>query len=315
MRGIIYLFIALFSISAFAQKATSENYIRKYHQIAIDEMHSYGIPASITLAQGILESGNGNSTLSRRSKNHFGIKCHKGWTGKKVHHDDDAKNECFRKYRKVADSYRDHSEFLKNRDRYAFLFDYKMTDYKSWARGLKKAGYATHPEYADKLINLIERYDLAQYDKASKSGKRKVKKPKRRDRKEIFKSENGLKYVLAETGDTYDLIAMEQRLWLWELLAFNDRESDEKLHKDERVYLEFKKTKAKSEFHVVKQGESLHSISQIYGVQLAKLRFKNRLETGQKVQPGEKLFLRKRKPKNYSTLKKSQSGVWSNNLN
>jgi len=300
MRGIIYLFIALFSISAFAQKSTSENYIRKYHQIAIDEMHSYGIPASITLAQGILESGNGNSTLSRRSKNHFGIKCHKDWTGKKVHHDDDAENECFRKYKKVADSYRDHSAFLKNRDRYAFLFDYKMTDYKSWARGLKKAGYATHPEYADKLINLIERYELAQYDKASKSGKRKVKKPKRRDRKEIFKSENGLRYVLAETGDTYDLIATEQSLWLWELLAFNDMQTDEKLHQGERVYLEIKKSKSTSEFHIVKEGENLHSISQTYGVQLVKLRFKNRFETGQKVQLGQKLFLRKRKPKNYS---------------
>ena len=109
-------------------------------------------------------------------------------------------------------------------DRYAFLFDYKMTDYNAWAKGLKKAGYATHPEYAEKLINLIERFDLAQYDQASKSGKRKVKKPKRRDRKEIFKSENGLKYVLAETGDTYDIIATEQSLWMWELLAFNDCE-------------------------------------------------------------------------------------------
>ena len=300
MRGLIYLFIALFSIPAYAQESTSENYIHKYHKLAIDEMHSYGIPASITLAQGILESGNGNSNLSRRSKNHFGIKCHKGWNGKKVYHDDDEENECFRKYKKVADSYRDHSEFLKNRDRYAFLFDYKMTDYKSWAKGLKKAGYATHPEYADKLINLIERYELTQYDKASKSGKRKVKKPKRRDRKEIFKSENGLKYVLAETDDTYDVIATEQSMWLWELLAFNDRQTDLKLYEGEIVYLETKKTKAKMQFHTVKEGESLHSISQIYGVQLAKLRFKNRLKTGQKVEVGNKLFLRKRKPKNYS---------------
>ena len=297
MRALVYLFIALCSISVVAQEATSEDYIRKYHKIAIDEMHAYGIPASITLAQGILESGNGNSDLAHKSNNHFGIKCHKNWSGRRVYHDDDAKNECFRKYRKVSDSYRDHSEFLKNRDRYAFLFDYKMTDYTAWAKGLKKAGYATHPDYAEKLINLIERFDLAQYDKASKSGKRKVKKPKRRDRKEIFKSENGLKYVLAETGDTYDIIATEQSLWMWELLAFNDCEKDQQLAQGDLVYLEVKKKKAESEFHVVKEGETLHFISQLHGIQLAKLQYKNRLKKDQNIQVGQKLFLRKRKPR------------------
>tara|TARA_Y100000385_G_C13021043_1_gene606195 strand:+ start:410 stop:1306 length:897 start_codon:yes stop_codon:yes gene_type:complete len=297
MRALVYTFIALGSISVVAQEATSEDYIRKFHKIAIDEMHTYGIPASITLAQGILESGNGNSELAHKSNNHFGIKCHKTWSGRKVYHDDDAKNECFRKYRKVSDSFRDHSEFLKNRDRYAFLFDYKMTDYTSWAKGLKKAGYATHPEYAEKLITLIERFNLDQYDKASKSGKRKVKKPKRRDRKEIFKSENGLKYVLAETGDTYDIIATEQSLWLWELLAFNDCEKDQELAQGNLVYLEMKKKKAKSEFHVVKEGETLHFISQLYGIQLANLQYKNRLKKDQNIQVGKKLFLRKRKPR------------------
>ena len=297
MRALVYLFIALFSISVVAQEATSEDYIRKYHKIAIDEMHSFGIPASITLAQGILESGNGNSDFSYKSNNHFGIKCHKNWSGRKIYHDDDAKNECFRKYRKVSDSYRDHSEFLKNRDRYAFLFDYKMTDYTAWAKGLKKAGYATHPEYAEKLINLIERFDLAQYDKASKSGKRKVKKPKRRDRKEIFKSENGLKYVLAETGDTYDIIATEQSLWMWELLDFNDCEKDQQFAEGDVVFLEMKKNKAKSEYHVVKERETLHFISQLHGIQLLKLQYKNRLKKDHKIQVGQKLFLRKRKPR------------------
>ena len=297
MRVLVYLIIALSSISVVAQEATSEDYIRKYHKIAIDEMHLYGIPASITLAQGILESGNGNSYLAYKSNNHFGIKCHKNWSGRKVYHDDDTKNECFRKYRKVSDSYRDHSEFLKNRDRYAFLFDYKMTDYKAWAKGLKKAGYATNPEYAEKLINLIERYDLAQYDKASKSGKRKIKKPKRRDRKEIYKSENGLKYVLAEAGDNFDIIATEQSLWMWELLAFNDCEKDKQLAQGDVVYLEMKKNKSSSEFHVVKEGESLHFISQLHGIQLAKLEYKNRLKKDHKIQVGQKLFLRKRKPR------------------
>jgi len=297
MRTLVYFFIALVSISVVAQEATSEDYIRKYHKIAIDEMHIYGIPASITLAQGILESGNGNSDLALKSNNHFGIKCHKTWSGRKVYHDDDTKKECFRKYRKVSDSFRDHSEFLKNRDRYAFLFDYKITDYTAWAKGLKKAGYATHPEYSEKLINLIDRFDLAQYDQASKSGDRLIKKPKRRDRKKIFKSDNGLKYVLAETGDTYDIISKEQSLWMWELLAFNDCEKDHQLAQGEWVYLEMKKKKAKSEFYVVKEGETLHFISQLHGIQLAKLLYKNRLKKHQNIQVGQKLFLRKRKPR------------------
>ncbi len=301
MKRIFYILILIVSQSTTAQQSASEQYIRKYHEIAIDEMHTYGIPASITLAQGILESGNGNSTLSRKSKNHFGIKCHKGWKGKKVYHDDDAKDECFRKYRKVSDSYRDHSEFLKTRDRYAFLFDYKMTDYKSWAKGLKKAGYATHPEYASKLIKLIHKYELDQYDKSSKSGKRKVKKPKRKYRKEIFKSDNGLKYVLAIDGETYDVIARQQSLWLWELLTYNDRDRDMKLLSKERVYLELKKKRSKTEYHVVESGETLRGISQLYGIQLEKLCHKNRMILDAKLKVGQKLFLRKRKPKNYST--------------
>jgi len=277
MKSLVYLFIILITFSVSAQELSSEDYIQKFHEIAIDEMHSYGIPASITLAQGILESGNGNSQLSKKSKNHFGIKCHKGWAGKKVYHDDDEENECFRKYKKVSDSYRDHSEFLKNRDRYAFLFDYKMTDYKSWAKGLKKAGYATNPHYADKLIELIERFDLAQYDNASKSGKRKVKKPKRKERKKVRKSENGLKYVLSDEGDDFDKIAREHSMWMWELLKFNDVKSNQNLSHGIVVYLEQKKSKSKTEFHIVEKGETLYSIAQLHGVQLAKLRHKKKL--------------------------------------
>jgi LysM repeat protein len=300
MKRLVYLFVILITFSVSAQELSSEDYIQKFHEIAIDEMHSYGIPASITLAQGILESGNGNSQLSKKSKNHFGIKCHKGWGGKKVYHDDDEENECFRKYKKVSDSYRDHSEFLKNRDRYSFLFDYKMTDYKSWAKGLKKAGYATNPHYADKLIELIERFDLAQYDNASKSGKRKIKKSKRKERKKIRKSENGLKYVLSDEGDDFDKIAREHSMWMWELLKYNDVKSNQNLSNGMVVYLEQKKSKSKTEFHIVEKGETLYSIAQLHGVQLAKLRHKNRLDKNQDVLEGEKVFLRKRKPKNYS---------------
>ena len=146
------------------------DYIQKYHKIAMREMQEYKIPASITLAQGLLESGNGKSELAKRSNNHFGIKCHSSWQGKRTYYDDDAKGECFRVYDDPAQSYRDHSLFLANGQRYAFLFELKITDYKEWAKGLKKAGYATLPVYANVLINLIETYDLTQYDKKALTG-------------------------------------------------------------------------------------------------------------------------------------------------
>ena len=154
-------------------------YIDNYSMIAKEEMIQYGIPASITLAQGILESGAGRAELSKKSNNHFGIKCHKGWTGEKVYHDDDELQECFRKYRDPKYSFRDHSLFLTQRSRYADLFTYKKDDYKSWAKGLKKAGYATDPKYPQKLINIIEKYNLYSYDEEvlGKKTKRKKEKP------------------------------------------------------------------------------------------------------------------------------------------
>src|SRR5690606_3580331 len=140
------------------------NYIEQYKEIAKDNMRTHGIPASITLAQGILESGSGNGRLAKEANNHFGIKCHTGWTGEKIHHDDDALQECFRKYRHASESFRDHSLFLTSRSRYSDLFLLKKGDYQSWAKGLRKAGYATDPKYPDKLISLIERYQLYRYD-------------------------------------------------------------------------------------------------------------------------------------------------------
>lgn len=152
--------------------SSRQAYIDRYSNLAIKEMHRTGIPASITLAQAVLESGNGNSTLARNSKNHFGIKCHSDWKGKTFTWDDDKKNECFRKYNSVEDSYRDHSDFLKNKSRYAFLFDLKPSDYKAWSKGLKKAGYATNPKYANLLIDIIEDNDLTAYDKGKVSRKK-----------------------------------------------------------------------------------------------------------------------------------------------
>ena len=147
-----------------AGRMSREEYIEMYSDIAMKEMLRSGVPASITLAQGMLESDNGNSSLAKKSNNHFGIKCHNDWTGKKVHHDDDSRHECFRKYKTVYDSYVDHSDFLMNTSRYAFLFDLDVKDYRGWAKGLKKAGYATSRTYADMLIRIIEENDLHRYD-------------------------------------------------------------------------------------------------------------------------------------------------------
>jgi hypothetical protein len=163
MKKWIFILLLFSSFLVVAQNKT-ERYIEKYQSVAIAEMDRYGIPASITLAQGILESGNGESRLATEGKNHFGIKCHENWNGKTIIEDDDVKGECFRKYSKVADSYRDHSLFLTERGRYSFLFEYQKTDYKAWAKGLKKAGYATNPIYPKLLIDLIEKYDLRRFD-------------------------------------------------------------------------------------------------------------------------------------------------------
>jgi len=170
MKNFLLMSFLFSSFLSFSQSKT-KNYILKYSNAAVAEMERYGIPASITLAQGILESGNGESRLAVEGKNHFGIKCHSNWSGKTIIEDDDEKGECFRKYSKVSESYRDHSLFLTERGRYSFLFEYKKSDYKKWAKGLKKAGYATNPKYPSLLIDLIERYELYTYDKGEQSDK------------------------------------------------------------------------------------------------------------------------------------------------
>ena len=167
----MFIFFVLCVVILSAQNKT-EKYIEQYSQISVDEMNMYNIPASITLAQAILESGNGESRLAKEGKNHFGIKCHNNWNGETIIEDDDDKGECFRKYSKVNDSYRDHSLFLTERERYSFLFKYDNTEYKKWAKGLKEAGYATNPKYATLLIDLIEKYDLSRFDN-KRSSKRK----------------------------------------------------------------------------------------------------------------------------------------------
>ena len=242
-----------------------EDYIRKYSAIAVEEMKRYHIPASITLAQGLLESGAGNSRLARKSNNHFGIKCGGDWHGRTVRYDDDARNECFRAYKHPRDSYRDHSKFLVSRSRYASLFKLKTTDYKGWARGLKRAGYATDPRYATRLINLIELYRLDRYDK--KGALKWMKKyPHPHD---VYKA-NGLKYIRVQSGDSFKSISKELKISERKLRKYNDLYKGYVLKVGDILYLEKKNRRATKGHivHVVRGGESMYTIAQKYGIRL-----------------------------------------------
>lgn len=306
---IITLFLITIVYTANSQNNNTKEYIRKYKDIAIKEMKRTGVPASITLAQGILESSSGKSKLAVKGKNHFGIKCHSNWKGKKVIHDDDKKNECFRKYKSVYDSYRDHSDFIKNGQRYNFLFDYKPTNYKAWARGLKKANYATEKRYAELLIEIIEDYKLYKYDskKGRKKAKEEAKIPKQVladiDNLEInpFKSEiqikNRINYVVVKKGDTFYGIAQKTDVMLWQLYKYNELEENAILKPGQILYLQPKRNKAEAgkKYHTIKWGETMYSISQLYGIKLKKLYQKNNIKFGDKAIAGQKLNLRKTK--------------------
>lgn len=253
-----------------------EDYIDRYSDLAITHMRLYEIPASITLAQGILESGAGMSDLARRSNNHFGIKCHNGWRGEVVKADDDLPNECFRKYDRVEDSYQDHSEYLVNGSRYSSLFALSITDYKGWARGLQKFGYATDKAYANKLIKIIEDYELYRFD--DKKYRRVSDSDRQLQRlQETWTHQpyitHGLVYVIAVNGDTFGSIAKEFGFREKDLLKFNEVPKDFPLSEGDIVYFQKKKTRADKpyEYHTVQVGESMHSISQQYGIQLKNL--------------------------------------------
>lgn len=206
----------------------SLQYIKRYAPIAVSEMHKYNVPASITLAQGILESGNGRSQLASKSNNHFGIKCHTGWKGAKVYHDDDEKGECFRKYKYVESSYEDHSQFLSGRRRYASLFKLKKTDYKGWSKGLKKAGYATDKNYPKKLIKIIETYELYEFDKIREKDLKRVKKETTNNQRksEVKTKKRAVKYYQVKKGDTLYSIAKKYETTVANLKKMNDLTSN-----------------------------------------------------------------------------------------
>lgn len=310
MRTFKLLALLLFGISTLQGFSQSrEAFIRKYKHLAIKEMERTGIPASIKLAQGILESGCGISELSVNANNHFGIKCH-NWVGATYHMDDDKPEECFRKYKSPEQSWIDHSEFLLSRPRYASLFKIPATDYKAWARGLKAAGYATNPQYAEKLIRIIEEEHLYRYDRKVKhptvaphelaqtpavnrpDAAQAVASANYRKREEMV---NGILCIRVKTGDSLENIANYYGIKLKKLLAYNDK-NDYNLIPGQLVFLKKKKNKAARgyEFHRVKAGDNLYLISQMYGVKLKSLIKFNYIQNNTPLLEGEKIYLRSR---------------------
>lgn len=279
---------------------TPEEYIANFKDDAIKEMLLHKVPACITLAQGMLESGYGNSPLAREANNHFGIKCHKEWGGETYIMDDDEDDECFRKYNDVYDSYSDHSLFLLSRSRYASLFELPITDYKGWCYGLKAAGYATDPKYPERLMEIIEKYKLYELNKIEGTPKQNF--PAHEEIKENMKIRevyrfNHIRFVISKPGDSFYKIACEFNLELAQLLDFNDFSKADKLQIGQKIYIEKKRRKAMERYHVVQKNETVRSISQLHGIRLSSLCKKNHLKPDDVLKVGDILFLRTKKPK------------------
>lgn len=315
-------FVSFQSLAQDAYKNKIETYIEQYKDIAMAEMQRSGVPASITLAQGILESGCGESELAAKGNNHFGIKCHNGWEGKTMHYDDDAKDECFRCYTNPEESFRDHSDFLRTRERYAFLFDYHPTDYKKWAHGLKQAGYATNPKYPELLIDNIERYNLGQYDiydsfladnatkpSHTKSPASSNPRKERKTLRDFFAGfgqpkpvspnasasiiyVNNLKAVHVKEGQTIESIAKSYGTGIDRLLKYNDLNTVQPLTAGSVLFLQPKRRLGDSMYHVVKATETMYAISQQHGVKLQYLYTRNQLMFGEEPAVNEVIYLK-----------------------
>lgn len=275
-----------------------QQYIGLYKDLAIEQMERYHIPASITLAQGLFESGAGMSRLATVGNNHFGIKCH-GWRGRTINADDDENNECFRAYDNAKQSYEDHSKFLRNNTRYARLFKLDVDDYKGWARGLKACGYATNPNYANKLIGIIELYKLYQYDSAKSYDHFMADKYDAHSHSGVFHPVhrcNKNYYVVARDGDTFKSLEKETGVSWRKLAKYNERDKHDRLSNGDIVFLEKKQKKAMKAFknrpHIVKAGESMYSIAQTYGIRLKSLYKMNHMDPDDSIQVGMKLKIR-----------------------
>lgn len=312
-------------MTASAQRMSRQDYIDKYKALAIEDMEKYGIPASITMAQGCLESDNGNSRLARQANNHFGIKCKKEWTGKTISHDDDAKGECFRSYDNAEHSFRDHSEFLDKSQRYQGLFKLDIRDYKGWAKGLKAAGYATSPTYAEQLIKIIEDNQLDRLDRGEllpwETQVAVAEKPKEVVVEEVVAVpvpdetlmidvdnyivsvrsnpdftvyvNNGSEFIVARPGDTFESVAKSFKTSARRLRKFNDVSSKGQLRAGEVVYLKTKASRSENGklIHVASEGQTLHYLSQRYGIKLKKLAAINRLDADSPIGTGQQIRL------------------------
>ena len=320
MKRELMIILACLPFLVQAQRITPEEYIQTYKDIAICEMKAHKIPASITLAQGLLESGAGNSALAREAKNHFGIKCHKGWEGDTYYMDDDEKNECFRKYDDVEQSFRDHSEFLCGRSRYAALFDLDITDYEGWAKGLKAAGYATNPKYAQLLIDRIRLYDLTQYDQIALGFLAESDvEPIDPEADEYFElafspqdksifpladmtpegrfiyENNGVRFVYAKEGETPESMAKTFGIKFKRFCQYNCLKHPEEVvfHSGDVVYLEKLRNKNwKAKKYTVQEGETLRDVALRFAVKPEKILRKNGLKEGEKLHKGQELWLR-----------------------
>lgn len=287
--------VCTFSMNAQMKKNQQfQQYFDSYKEMAIEQMMRYHIPASITLAQGVLESGAGRSELAIKGNNHFGIKCN-GWTGRKTYHDDDENNECFRAYGSVAESYEDHSKFLVSSSRYSSLFKLKQTDYKGWAYGLKSCGYATNPRYAIQLIDIIQLYQLYEYDAGKRGGSQYQPTGGSVFTHRVY-AFNKNYYVIAKAGDTYRSIGEEMGVSYKKLAKYNENDRDARLEEGEFVWLQKKRRNAPKEYkhrpHVVQPGESMYTISQRYGIRLKRLYKMNDLSPYYQIQVGDRLRIR-----------------------
>jgi LysM repeat protein len=301
MKRVITLLALLLAGASFANDAriTKSEYVDQWKATAIQQMIDNNIPASITLAQGILESGSGNSALAISGNNHFGIKCH-GWTGKKMYLDDDTDNECFRVYKTADQSYKDHSEFLMGYSRYAFLFTYDVTDYKSWAKGLKKAGYATNPKYPDLLIGIIEDLNLDQYDRnelLSEGYKSELitSTDVYSNKHNVVLHESKVKYVLAQKGDTFYKISKEFGLNLSQLYRYNNFDGNKDvLEEGDIIYIQPKRRGSifKNKEIVAKTDMRVEELSQMYATNVKSFKKSNNFTDGTTVSKGESVNLR-----------------------
>ncbi len=304
IRIIISGLFSLLSINVWAQRISAEEYIAQYKDIAMAEMKRSGVPASVTLAQGILETESGNSELVKKSNNHFGIKCKTNWVGPTVYHDDDESGECFRAYETAEQSYKDHSDFLRNNQRYASLFKLDVNDYVGWAKGLKKAGYATNPQYPNILIRQVELYNLQQYNLAAQNisttseAVLTVKAPievideSETIKPDVITSINNVECVYIKKGSSLLATAVKYKVKLNRLLEYNELEKDGLLEKDQYVFLHKKLKTGDKDFYIVKQGETLYDVAQKNGILLQHLKEYNYIRSDETLKANSKLFLK-----------------------